>query len=157
MSLEVKAERACETCGRTFVGRPRQSQRFCGPRCQARSYRQRGAVGSPGAALHQVYRCFDEHGILLYVGCSANALTRLNQHRTASGWFWRVRKVMIEHFPNWEAAALTEAKAILSESPRYNVDDSAARVILQRAAASPEITRSCSSACCLDTPSEGSS
>jgi|SRR5882724_10156737 len=67
----------------------------------------------------QLYRHFDESGILLYVGISLNSIYRLSQHK-ASPWFTLIRRIEIENFPNREDALAEEARAIVLETPRYN-------------------------------------
>ena len=71
----------------------------------------------------QLYRHFDKHGSLLYVGISLSALGRLQQHKKAR-WISKVTKVTIEVFESREVALMAEAKAIKDENPTYNIQKS---------------------------------
>lgn len=69
---------------------------------------------------HQVYRYFDKYGVLLYVGCSLNARTRLAGHRARAEWFDQIARMTIEDFPSKEDGLNAERAAIRSENPKYN-------------------------------------
>ena len=45
--------------------------------------------------IHSIYAMF-ENKKLIYIGYSANLYKRLGQHRTKSGWFDRVTKILVE-------------------------------------------------------------
>jgi hypothetical protein len=45
--------------------------------------------------VHSIYAMF-ENKKLIYIGYSANLYKRLGQHRTKSGWFDRVTKILVE-------------------------------------------------------------
>lgn len=68
-----------------------------------------------------VYRMYDAEGDLLYVGCSVQWPTRLEQHIGDKHWFEIVAVVQVEHFDDWGDALSAEATALAEESPRYNV------------------------------------
>jgi len=72
-----------------------------------------------------LYRHFDSKGRLLYIGVSMSALTRLQAHRSHSRWFDNIARVEIESLPNRKAALLAEKRAIVEESPKFNVMHSA--------------------------------
>ena len=71
--------------------------------------------------MANLYRHFDENGVLLYVGISTSALKRLGEHERSAGWFKRIVKVTIVNFPTREAAADAELRAIKTEFPLHNV------------------------------------
>lgn len=68
-----------------------------------------------------LYRHFDADDVLLYVGISAQPLTRLCQHKD-SRWFKEITRVAIEHCPTREYAEFQEAWAIAKEKPKYNIN-----------------------------------
>jgi predicted DNA-binding transcriptional regulator AlpA/predicted GIY-YIG superfamily endonuclease len=67
-----------------------------------------------------LYRHFDKHGDLLYVGISLNAAARLSQHRNKP-WFAQIANVTVEKFATREEALAAEKRAIMDELPRFNV------------------------------------
>lgn len=67
-----------------------------------------------------LYRHFDKHGILLYVGIAFNPLLRLNRHEDESAWYSKITFVKIEPFNNRKDAMNAERFAIKNESPLYN-------------------------------------
>lgn len=68
-----------------------------------------------------VYRAFDGDGALLYVGCTGDFTTRVDQHRTTKAWWVDVSTVTVEHHIDRDAAFVAERAAIDAERPRYNV------------------------------------
>lgn len=68
-----------------------------------------------------VYRVYDKHGLLLYVGMSSNAFSRVEQHRS-EGWRWTYAAdfYTVTRYANRRAAAHIEARAIDQESPIWN-------------------------------------
>jgi len=73
---------------------------------------------SKGCSL---YRHWDVHDNLLYVGISNNFVERLAQHKEGADWYKDIYMVTIEHFDTREEALLREAEAIRTEKPLYNV------------------------------------
>ena len=67
-----------------------------------------------------VYRYFDSDGVLLYVGVTANGVTRMLVHAGQSRWWPLAASCTLEHFPNEAEAYAAEAQAIASESPLFN-------------------------------------
>jgi len=68
-----------------------------------------------------VYRCFDEDGVLLYVGSSVNPQKRWYNHRCAKyTWPQRCATRTIEWFDSTADAGVAEARAIEQEEPLYN-------------------------------------
>jgi hypothetical protein len=102
----------CLQCGQK-VGRDHNGALYCSRRCRQKAYRVRQKHG------HFLYRHFDKDGALLYVGVTNNLKVRLRTHRR-SPWFADIAKTTTESFPSRKAAGKAEAKAILTEKPRYN-------------------------------------
>ena len=72
-----------------------------------------------------VYRAYDEDGDLLYVGISMNPDGRFAKHRS-SAWWPEVDEITIQWFDGREPAKAVERRAIIEESPRYNITRPAA-------------------------------
>ena len=70
---------------------------------------------------HALYRFFDEHERLLYIGITASLPTRLRGHDDTKPWWLHVRNVTVEHFPDRESVLQAEKHAIESERPLHNV------------------------------------
>ena len=68
-----------------------------------------------------LYRSFDEHGALLYVGISHSAMQRLGQHKAKSIWHKQCVHVELEHFDSRKEALEAEDNAIKAESPMFNI------------------------------------
>lgn len=66
-----------------------------------------------------VYRCTSADGRLLYVGISANPVSRVNQHRTG-WWGWLLADVEVTEYATANEAREVEALAIATERPRFN-------------------------------------
>ena len=71
-----------------------------------------------------LYRFFDPAGVLLYVGISHRAVMRWGDHGRVRPWWPEVASITVEHFADRKAARAAEVKAIQTESPRHNMDDS---------------------------------
>lgn len=67
-----------------------------------------------------LYRMFNESGELLYVGITEVGVARWRQHQREKGWFNEVRTFTVETFPDREAVAEAELRAIREEHPKYN-------------------------------------
>ncbi len=71
---------------------------------------------------HVVYRLFDRHGRLLYVGMTHDLPKRLDRHRATKHWWADVdaaRTTTIAH-PSHDLAAVAEVCAITTEGPLHN-------------------------------------
>ena len=68
-----------------------------------------------------LYRHFDADGMLLYVGISLSAVSRLSAHKVGSEWFSKIARIEIETFETRESARDAERDAIATEKPRYNI------------------------------------
>lgn len=68
-----------------------------------------------------VYRVFNVAGALLYVGISDNPKRRFAQHHDEKYWWVDVARWEITWFPDRETALAEEARAIVEETPAYNL------------------------------------
>lgn len=75
----------------------------------------------PADTSHALYRFFDDHGALLYVGITNNPGRRWARHETDRPWWHEVHHVELERHPDRGAVLDAERKAIREEKPRYNV------------------------------------
>lgn len=70
-----------------------------------------------------VYRVYDIHGQLLYVGASVNVFTRLRAHRQYAEWWPLAHEATVTRYENRRMARHVEAIAIREERPQFNVTD----------------------------------
>lgn len=68
-----------------------------------------------------LYRLYDVHEQLLYVGITVDLPKRLEKHKRDKSWFEDVAELRTESFESREKAAAAELVAIRTEGPRYNV------------------------------------
>src|SRR5215469_10758085 len=69
---------------------------------------------------HAVYRCYSDHGELLYVGTTGQLGKRLAAH-AQKVWFLQVRGITLEWYLDEFEAGAAERRAIHVEHPKYNV------------------------------------
>ena len=80
---------------------------------------------------HVVYRLFDEHGALLYIGMTRDFETRMKLHLSTtarldsrvSGWreiHARYHHHTITPYDNWADAKVAERESIMAEEPELN-------------------------------------
>jgi predicted GIY-YIG superfamily endonuclease len=67
-----------------------------------------------------VYRFYDAHDALLYVGISWDPVSRFHQHSKTSKWWPQAVRHTIRWYPDRLEAAELEMKAIWRENPRFN-------------------------------------
>lgn len=73
------------------------------------------------ARTHFVYRVFDAHGLLLYVGCTARPEARWKQHRASgSPWPKFADSFAMQGPYTSDVAFAIESSAIESEGPFFN-------------------------------------
>lgn len=75
---------------------------------------------SEEAVPYTVYRLYDADDRLLYVGCTAHRMSRIEQHESKA-WWPEVAFVVVSHHPSRAAARRAEDDAIEAEDPVYNV------------------------------------
>jgi hypothetical protein len=78
-------------------------------------------VTAPTDERAGLYRLYDEHDFLLYVGVSLSTFRRLSEHAQGKGWWQQVRKITLEPQSSRAGALAAEARAILEECPLYNI------------------------------------
>lgn len=67
-----------------------------------------------------LYRFFDDHERLLYVGISSNWQQRLKQHYKDSQFHYEAATITLERHESREAVEAAEILAITTENPIYN-------------------------------------
>ncbi|GAA2107904.1 hypothetical protein [Streptomyces synnematoformans] len=75
-----------------------------------------------------LYRLFTSGDVLLYVGITVEPKVRLRVHSREKTWWHEVVRHEIEWHPDRAAAERAETDAIVTEKPRYNVEQSTTRV-----------------------------
>jgi predicted GIY-YIG superfamily endonuclease len=71
-------------------------------------------------STHYVYRMFDQHDRLLYIGRTYQPTQRLIGHKSATPWFADVVRIEWRCYPDFRAAELAEKLAIRREKPIHN-------------------------------------
>jgi hypothetical protein len=74
-----------------------------------------------------LYRHFDSNGVLLYVGVSISAVSRLRAHKQSAHWFWSIANVTVQSFNTREESLAAEKEAIKTERPLFNITHSTIR------------------------------
>ena len=95
-------------------------------------------------SVHVLYRMFNEHDQLLYVGITMNPPARFKHHKFNKQWWEQVASVDLQHFPSKQALRAAERKAIQKECPLYNVHNNQAAADRRRA----ELEAQRASECC---------
>lgn len=70
-----------------------------------------------------VYRHFDAHGVLLYVGSSTTPEHRNAVHRSRAHWANSIDRIDVEWFDTIAKAQSIERLAIINERPKHNIND----------------------------------
>lgn len=70
---------------------------------------------------HALYRFYDTHDRLLYIGITVSLPTRLTDHRDDKPWWRDVARMTVEHFADRESVLAAEKAAIVTERPLHNV------------------------------------
>jgi predicted GIY-YIG superfamily endonuclease len=70
---------------------------------------------------HYVYRCYDQAGKLLYVGCTRDVEKRMQTHRYNSPWHGEMSRTTAQMFTDQPSALVAEREAIEREHPQFNV------------------------------------
>lgn len=68
-----------------------------------------------------LYRYYDHHGRLIYVGVSKQAVVRAMQHERTAHWWDAWASMTRETFPTRDAALDAERTAIRNERPLFNI------------------------------------
>lgn len=70
---------------------------------------------------HTLYRMFDRHRQLLYVGITMSPANRFASHRHDKLWWEDVHTITIERFDSKDELEAAELMAIRTEYPQHNV------------------------------------
>lgn len=70
---------------------------------------------------HALYRFFDRHGVLLYVGLTMDPGSRWKAHSKGKAWWLDVHDIRIEHFSDRASVEAAERQAIRTEKPLHNI------------------------------------
>ena len=70
---------------------------------------------------NSVYRYFDAHGVMVYVGITHHGLVRNRQHNAEKAWWVFVHRQEVEHYDSREAAHAREIELIQRHRPPFNV------------------------------------
>jgi hypothetical protein len=73
------------------------------------------------AGSTDLYRYFNEQGVLLYVGISTHTAERASKHKRISSWWPLWKKCTRTTYPTRVEARQAEKQAIRSEKPLHNV------------------------------------
>src|SRR5690349_21062741 len=85
-----------------------------------------GSIQPPARAQRQgpvptsVYRYYDEHGVLIYVGITKQGMGRNLQHNGRAEWWPYVVRQEVEHFDTRPLAAAREKELIRQFRPPFN-------------------------------------
>lgn len=74
-----------------------------------------------GSDGHHLYRHYDQHGRLLYVGISISALERLSDHFCVSHWSKNIARVELTIYKDRHDVRIAERLAIQRENPLHNI------------------------------------
>ena len=77
---------------------------------------------------HVLYRFYDTSGDLLYVGITADPVSRWRSHRGEKPWWHEVTNITLEVHPDRDTVLAAETIAIATEKPRYNIVHNRGRV-----------------------------
>lgn len=67
-----------------------------------------------------LYRYYDQHGLLLYIGVTQRGVQRMNEHHVNSEWWPYIDHSEIVHFHNREYALQSERREIEKYLPFFN-------------------------------------
>ena len=69
----------------------------------------------------ELYRLWDTHGQLLYIGITTHVPSRMRQHRKDKPWWNQVANITSEQYATRKEAEQHEKHAIRHEHPKYNI------------------------------------
>lgn len=75
---------------------------------------------SVGEIMHTLYRHYDKHGNLLYVGVTNNIESRNIAHKYSSPWFNNVTEIRERCFGSRRSALKEELREIKRDTPCFN-------------------------------------
>lgn len=68
-----------------------------------------------------VYRYYDKHGLLLYVGITSRGPQRNREHNETKGWWSYVARQDVAHYSTRQEAERVEQELIRQNRPPFNV------------------------------------
>jgi hypothetical protein len=68
-----------------------------------------------------VYRIYDDEGLMLYVGISYDACIRIRQHARTAAWWEMASRISVTTFADRWTAAKEEAFTIMMDAPPFNI------------------------------------
>lgn len=71
--------------------------------------------------LHTLYRFYDESGVLLYVGITADPSRRFEKHRGDKTWWRHVARIDMAQYGTRDELRAAERVAIENEAPLHNI------------------------------------
>jgi hypothetical protein len=71
--------------------------------------------------IYSLYRYYNKHGQLLYVGKTNSVIVRNSHHSRNKIWYGEITKATYEHYSSDVAVVAAETLAIKAEHPLYNV------------------------------------
>ena len=72
-------------------------------------------------AATSVYRYYDEHDVLIYVGITSRGIGRNIEHNKSKPWWKYVARQEVDHLSDRAAATRYEAELIRAHTPPFNV------------------------------------
>lgn len=99
-----------------------------GTRCGTNS----GRLAYMAAACNLLYRIYDPHGTLLYIGSTTNPAVRFQEHQHHQPWWDEASEIKLCRYATYAEMLEAEADSIRSENPRYNIAHSKPRPFKRR-------------------------
>jgi hypothetical protein len=78
---------------------------------------------------HMLYKLYDRHEVLLYVGITDRGPVRLAEHHRRKPWFAQVCRVEFERYQTRELSEEREKRLITDLAPLYNIQHNRGRQI----------------------------
>jgi predicted GIY-YIG superfamily endonuclease len=85
--------------------------------------------------LHVLYRLYDQHERLLYIGITNNPCLRFRNHQLTSEWWADAARCTFEYFPNRVWLQNAERSAIQRERPLHNKRHDSKRALRKKVSA----------------------
>lgn len=119
--LVVRDAPNAQTCDHDRCKQRRRRASGVWPPTPRRSRPRRHASVVTHIGPQALYRFYDQHGQLLYIGITMDLGSRWYSHDRGKPWWIDVARATVEHFPTRSEALDAEAAAIQRERPLWNV------------------------------------